>query len=211
MGARAGYSQADVVAEAIRQVDEHGWHALSMGDLAARLKIKPPSLYNHVDGVTGLRRMLALRAAAMLDEALVRVTVGKSGDDAVHAMAQAHRAFLRAHPGLAEATVAAPPKRDRAWNEATDRVVNTCLLVLQGYGLERDAALHALRGLRSAIHGFTILERHGGFGLPLDVDRSFDWLIDALINGIHALRRAGRASSVGIQVTSRLNAREARE
>ena len=59
-----------------------------MGDLAARLKIKPPSLYNHVDGVTGLRRMLALRAATMLDDAMVRVTVGKSGDDAVRAMAQ---------------------------------------------------------------------------------------------------------------------------
>ena len=136
------------MAEAVRQVDEHGWHELSMGDLAARLKIKTPSLYNHVDGVSGLRRMLALRAAAMLDDAMVRVTVGKSGDDAVRAMAQAHRAFLKAHPGLAEATVAAPPKRDRAWNEAADRVVKTCLLVLQGYGL--DQRLGAARTARPA-------------------------------------------------------------
>ena len=189
MGVKAGYTQEDVVAEAVRQVDEHGWHELSMGDLAARLKIKTPSLYNHVDGATGLRRMLALRAAAMLDDAMQRVTVGRSGDDAVRAMAQAHRAFLKAHPGLAEATVAAPPKRDRAWSDAADRVVKTCLLVLQGYGLDRDSALHALRGLRSAIHGFATLERHGGFGLPLDVDRSFEWLIESLINGIRAMRR----------------------
>ena len=188
VGAKAGYSQADVIEAAVRQVDEHGWHELSMGNLAARLQIKPPSLYNHVDGVTGLRRLLALRAATMLDDAMVRVTVGKSGDDAVRAMAQAHRAFLKAHPGLAEATVAAPPKRDRAWTEAADRVVRTCVLVLQGYGLDQEAALHVLRGLRSAIHGFTTLERHGGFGLPLDVDRSFDWLINSLIAGINALR-----------------------
>jgi AcrR family transcriptional regulator len=193
MGAKAGYSQDDVIAEAIRQVDKHGWHELSMGDLAARLNIKTPSLYNHVDGVTGLRRLLALRAAALLDDAMVRVTVGKSGDEAVRAMAQAHRAFLKAHPGLAEATVAAPPKRDREWNEAADRVVKTCVLVLRGYGLDQVSALHALRGLRSAIHGFATLERHGGFGLPLDVDRSFEWMLDALIAGIGALRPLDRS------------------
>jgi AcrR family transcriptional regulator len=190
MGAKAGYSQADVIAEAVRQVDAHGWHQLSMGALAARLKIKTPSLYNHVDGVNGLRRMLALRAAALLDDALAQATVGKSGDAAVLAMAQAHRAFLKAHPGLAEATAAAPPKKDRVWIEAADRIVNTCLLVLQGYGLGAEDALHALRGIRSAVHGFATLERHGGFGLPLDVDKSFEWMVRALIDGIGAIKSA---------------------
>jgi AcrR family transcriptional regulator len=189
MGAKAGYSQADVIAEAVRQVDQHGWYQLSMGDLATRLKIKTPSLYNHVDGMNGLRRMLALRAAQLLDDALVRVTIGKSGDAAVLAMAQAHRSFLKAHPGLAEATVAAPPKKDREWNAATDKVVHTCVTVLQGYGLELDDALHALRGIRSAVHGFALMERNGGFGLPIDVDRSFEWMIRSLIDGIGAFKR----------------------
>jgi AcrR family transcriptional regulator len=189
MGAKAGYCQADVIAEAVRQVDQHGWYQLSMGDLAARLKIKTPSLYNHVDGMNGLRRMLALRAAQLLDDALVRVTIGKSGDAAVLAMAQAHRAFLKAHPGLAEATVAAPPKKDREWSAATDKVVQTCVTVLQGYGLELDAALHVLRGIRSAVHGFALMERNGGFGLPIDVDRSFEWMVGSLIDGISASKR----------------------
>jgi AcrR family transcriptional regulator len=197
MGAKAGYSQADVIAEAVRQVDQHGWHQLSMAQLAARLKIKTPSLYNHVDGVTGLRRMLALRAAALLDDAMVRVTVGKSGDAAVRAMAQAHREFLKTHPGLAEATVAAPPKKDRVWTEASDRVVKTCLLVLQGYGLGQEDALHALRGIRSAVHGFTMLERNGGFGLPLDVDQSFEWMVGALIDGIRAMKDGHVATDRG--------------
>ena len=190
MGAKAGYSRGDVVAEAIKQVDQHGWHQLSMGDLAARLKIKTPSLYNHVDGVTGLRRMLALRAAELLDDALVRVTVGKSDDAAVLAMAHAHRAFLKAHPGLADATVAAPPKKDREWTEAADKVVRTCVTVLQGYGLELDDALHVLRGIRSATHGFATMERSGGFGLPIDVDQSFEWMIGSLVDGIRAKRTA---------------------
>ncbi len=188
MGAKAGYSQADVIAEAVRQVDQRGWYELSMGDLATRLKIKTPSLYNHVDGMHGLRRLLALRAAQLLDDALVRVTVGRSGDDAVLAMAQAHRAFLKRHPGLAEATVTAPPKKDREWTEAADKVVVTCVTILQGYGLELDDALHVLRGLRSAIHGFALLERNGGFGLPVDVDQSFEWMVGSLIAGIRGTK-----------------------
>jgi hypothetical protein len=124
----------------------------------------------------------------LLNDALVQVTVGKSGDAAVLAMAQAHREFLKAHPGLAEATVAAPPKKDRVWIEATERVVNTCLLILQAYGLGHDDALHALRGIRSAVHGFATLERNGGFGLPLDVDQSFEWMVAALIDGIGAMK-----------------------
>ncbi len=98
-------------------------------------------------------------------------------------------AYKTANPGLAEATVAAPPKRDRAWNAAADRVVKTYLLVLQGSGLDETSALHALRGLRSAIHGFATLERHGGFGLPLDVDQSFEWMLDSQSRFARALLR----------------------
>jgi AcrR family transcriptional regulator len=188
VGTKAGYSRADVIAEAVRLVDGTGWHRLSMADLAARLKIKTPSLYNHVDGVAGLQRMLAIRAADMLGEALMQVTVGKSGDDAVLAMAKAHRAFLKAHPGLAEGTVAAPPKKDREWNAAAERVVQTCMSVLHSYGLEVDDALHVIRGIRSAVHGFATMERQGGFGLLLDVDRSFEWMIRSLIDGIRGMK-----------------------
>src|SRR5262245_26275123 len=184
MGVKAGYSSADVLAAAVSHVNKRGWHQLSMGEVAGQLKIKTPSLYNHVDGVRGLRRMLALHALQLLNDALVRVTVGKSGDAAVRAMAQAHRAFLKAHPGLSEATVAAPSKKDREWNAAADEVIGTCIAVLQGYGLKEQQALHALRGIRSAVHGFVTLELNGGFGLPLDVDKSFAWLVDALIEAI---------------------------
>jgi AcrR family transcriptional regulator len=184
MGARVGYSSDDVVAAAIAHVNERGWHQMSMAELAERLDIKTPSLYNHVDGIRGLRRMLALHAARMLNDALVRATVGRSGDAAVRAMAHAHRKFLKSNPGLIEATVVSPPKGDRESNEAVDEIIRTCLAVLGDFGLGNERALHALRGIRSAVHGFVTLELNGGFGLPLDVDRSFEWLIDALVAGI---------------------------
>ena len=41
--------------------------------------------------------------------------------------------------------------------------------------------------LRSAIHGFVTLELGGGFGLPDDLDRSYDVLVEGTIAGIARL------------------------
>jgi hypothetical protein len=44
--------------------------------------------------------------------------------------------------------------------------------------------LHAVRGLRSLVHGFATLEVAGGFGMPLDIDESFRRLVELLISGL---------------------------
>jgi hypothetical protein len=56
--------------------------------------------------------------------------------------------------------------------------------VLDSFGLSGDDALHAVRGLRSIVHGFATLEVMGGFGLPLDCDESFRRLVSMFIRGL---------------------------
>jgi hypothetical protein len=56
--------------------------------------------------------------------------------------------------------------------------------VLAGYGLEGQEALHATRAIRSALHGFALLEAEQGFGMPLDVDESFAALVAVLDRGL---------------------------
>ena len=63
---------------------------------------------------------------------------------------------------------------------ASDEVLRTVLAVLRSYGQEGGDAVDAARTLRSALHGFASLEVAGGFGLPRDVDRSFDRMVAAL-------------------------------
>jgi hypothetical protein len=53
--------------------------------------------------------------------------------------------------------------------------------------MTEEAALHAIRGLRSVLHGFASLEQKGGFGLPLDLDVSFRLLVDAFLTGLHTV------------------------
>ncbi|MGA2321363.1 MAG: TetR-like C-terminal domain-containing protein [Solirubrobacteraceae bacterium] len=78
--------------------------------------------------------------------------------------------------GLNEARVV-----DEAASRALLQVVAD---VLAGYELRDQDAIDATRALRSALHGFVTLEAGGGFGLPLDVDRSFEKLVRALVKAL---------------------------
>lgn len=56
-------------------------------------------------------------------------------------------------------------------------VVQICADVLAAYELEDDDAIDAIRAFRSTLHGFVALESGGGFGLNVDIDRSFERLV----------------------------------
>ena len=186
MAKRVGIDKDAVVRAAAKIADDHGWDALTLARVAKKLRIRSPSLYNHVGGLEGLRRELKLLALQDLNEALSRATIGKSRDDAVRGLAAAYRAFVKRHPGTYAATMVAAPKNDPAMEAAAGHIVETILSVLSGYGLDRSEGLHAIRALRSTVHGFAALEIAGGFGIPLDVDKSFEWLVSALLAGLSA-------------------------
>src|ERR1700688_2914208 len=188
MAKRVGIDKDAVVRAAAKIADDHGWDALTLASGAKKLRIRSPSLYNHVGGLEALRRELKLLALRDLNAALSRATIGKSRDDAVRGLAAAYRAFVKRHPGTYAATTVAAPKNDPAMEAAASNIVETILSVLSGYGLERREGLHAIRALRSTVHGFAALEIAGGFGIPLDVDKSFEWLVSALLAGLSAAR-----------------------
>ena len=194
MAKRVGIDRDAVVRAAAKIADDEGWDALTLARVATKLRVRSPSLYNHVGGLEALRRELKLLVMRELNTALTRATIGKSRDDAVRALAAAYRAFVKRHPGTYAATMVAAPKNDPAVEAAAGHLVETCLSVLSGYGLDRREGIHAIRAMRSAVHGFAALEIAGGFGIPLDVDKSFDWLVASLLNGLSssALIATGR-------------------
>ena len=194
MAKRVGIDRDAVVRAAAKIADDEGWDALTLARVAGKLRVRSPSLYNHVGGLEALRRELKLLVMRELNTALTRATIGKSRDDAVRALAAAYRAFVKRHPGTYAATMVAAPKNDPAVEAAAGHIVETLLSVLSGYGLDRREGIHAIRAMRSAVHGFAALEIAGGFGIPLDVDKSFDWLVSSLLKGLSssALIATGR-------------------
>jgi AcrR family transcriptional regulator len=183
---RAGLDADAVVAAAAALADEDGLARLTLARLAAALGIRTPSLYAHVDGLGDLRTRLGARGARELAAQLQAAAAGRAGADALRAVATAYRAYAHAHPGTyAAMQVASDLPENQAAGAAA---VGVFLAVLEGYGITGDAAVHAVRAVRSALHGFVALEREGGFGIPLSLDESFATLVEMIEAGLE--RRA---------------------
>ncbi len=188
---RAGLDRAAVVRAAAALVNAEGIEALTINRLARELQVQPPSLYNHIAGIGELRRELALLSTRALGDRLIAAAVGRSGPAGVVAMAQAYRDYVKEFPGLYQVSLRASGNLDRGdpdLQAAEARVVDVAVVLVESFGLSGEDAIHAVRALRSAFHGFATLEVAGGFGLPLDLDESFRRLVDTLIRGMSAGR-----------------------
>jgi AcrR family transcriptional regulator len=182
---RVGLDSEAVVTAAAKLADDEGLERLTLARLAAMLGIRTPSLYAHVDGLGDLRARLAARGARELAATLQVAAAGRSRGDALRAVAVAYRAYAHAHPGTYAATQV-PSDRDDHQTAARE-LVALIVAVLSGYGLEGEDAIHAVRAVRSALHGFVDLEREGGFQMPVALAESYDRLIGMLDTGLSGL------------------------
>jgi AcrR family transcriptional regulator len=172
-------------------VDETGVDRLSMGLLAERLGVKTPSLYKHVDSLADLTHRIAVLAMTEVGDAIRDATQGRAGTDALTAAAQAMRTYVKEHPGrYAAANSARPTGPDDPLIPAANRVLESLTAVLRGYQLDPSQQIHALRMLRSMLHGFATLEVAGGFQFDTDIDESFTWMIDLIDQGLRSARGA---------------------
>ncbi len=184
MSPRRRLDHAAVVEGAAAVADQIGFEKLTLASVAEHLGVRIPSLYNHVAGLEGLKRDLALLSVQELTLRLSRAAIGKAADDAVFAIADAYRAFAKARPGLYAAHLRAPAPDQRGLQDASHQLIGIVQATLAAYGLCDDDAMHAVRGLRSVVHGFVSLELAGGFGLPLDLDESYHRLVAAFARGL---------------------------
>jgi AcrR family transcriptional regulator len=181
---RSGLDAARVVQEAARIADRRGLPEVTLARVAQGLGVRAPSLYNHVEGLPGMLSLLTLRSIEELTDAMRDAAVGRSGQDALLAVARAYRGYALEHPGRYAATVRAPTSDDAELSSAAMRAVGVLIAVLGAWGFTGDEVLHRVRVVRSALHGFISLEAEGGFGLALDLDESFALVLQTLVAGL---------------------------
>lgn len=177
---RMGLTHQRVVAQAAEVADEAGLDRLTLAAIAKRLGVSLPGLYKHIDSLDSVKRDLAVLGVQELTAAMSAAAVGRSGRDALHAIARAYRSYAAAHPGLSAASVRAPDPTDEEHIAVGEAAVAVLLAALDGYRLGGSDAIDAIRVLRVVLHGFTTLEAAGGFGLPQSVAGTFARLIDSL-------------------------------
>jgi AcrR family transcriptional regulator len=187
---RAKLSTDVVIDEAARLIDERGPEGLTLAALADNLGVRIPSLYKHVDGMPAIQRGIRLVGKSGLANALAQAAIGKSRDDAITAMAIAYRAWALEHPGQYPMTMGAPRPDDEQDLAASVSLVAVIYEVLAGYDIRGDDAVDATRFLRASLHGFVALETSGAFEIPVNLERSFQRLVESVVTALATWSRS---------------------
>jgi AcrR family transcriptional regulator len=184
---RQRLSRALVVEMAAALADTEGIDAVTLQRIAHDAGVKQPALYRHVSGIEELRMLLSLRARDELVHCL-ETAIGEScRDEAVLSAARAWQKFVREHPGLYSATDRVPSVGDADIEASLSRVVVTLTNSLNGYSLSEDVRAHCARSLRSALHGFCVLEKDHGHPEPQAIDAGLNNLVELFCRGIETL------------------------
>ena len=160
---RSRLNRDRVVAVAANLADEHGLRAVTLSSVARDVGVRTPSLYSHVRGSDDLRAGLAALALGELADRGHRALAGRSGRDALVALANAHRDYAREHPGRFEAAGALDVPLTPDLAPAAARVADLSVAVLRGYPVPEADHVHAVRLVASLLRGFIELETGGVF------------------------------------------------
>ncbi|MFY1693993.1 MULTISPECIES: TetR/AcrR family transcriptional regulator [unclassified Solwaraspora] len=182
---RAGLTTEKVTTAGAELADEVGFDQVTVSALARRFGVTVASLYSHVRSGHDLRTRIALLALAELADRASDAAAGRSGKDALTAIADAYRNYAREHPGrYAAARLRLDPTTAAA--SAGARHSRLLRAVLRGYELPEPEQTHAVRLLGGAIHGYISLETGGGFDhSDPDPQESWSRALDALDALLH--------------------------
>ena len=181
----------DVIAAAINCLDREGEAALGVNRVARELGIKPPAIYKHLDGNTGLRRAVALTIwrdyLTDCQQQVKRVTEPRA---LLRTSAQAIRNFARVYP----ARYAVMMQYQLRPTDAEEvEIIKTSLHMfqqaLQLYELSEDALIDVMRMINAAIYGFITRENSELMTLNRSTDASYEVMLDALLVAIEYIQQ----------------------
>ena len=187
---RQGLNKDSVVEASVRFIEEKGYAAFSMSELAKSLNVKTASLYNHVKSLDVLFTEIGLAAVSRMVASETRAIEGKKKNDALFAIAAAYRAFAKDHYELYRVIMSLQKSKNEVLERAAGQITEPILQVLSSYGISRAEQMHWQRILRSMMHGFVDHEEAGGFShFPIDKNVSYLLAIQCVADG---LQNAGK-------------------
>jgi AcrR family transcriptional regulator len=179
-----------VIMTAIDCLDREGEAALGVNRVAKALGIKPPAIYKHLDGNTGLRRAVALQIwrdyLRDCQQQLASVTAPR---ELLLASARAIRNFAKLYP----ARYAVMMQYQLRPNDSEEVVIIQTSLqmfrqALQLYELSAETLIDVMRMIDAAIYGFIIREQSDLMTLDRSADDSYQVMLEGLIVAIEHIQ-----------------------
>ena len=123
MGSKKRIDMEIILNVAAELAEEKGFENITLKELAEKLGVKPPSLYNHLSGLNELATSLAKFAIQKLENVVRNAAVGKSKSEALVEIAHAYRKFAKENPELNKAILKLRLIEDQELREAEQVVV----------------------------------------------------------------------------------------
>ena len=185
---RVGLTTDTVINAAMKIADEEGLDHLTLLRVAKELNVRPPSLYEHVEGIDGIMKLLRLWGLKLMANRFQRAVMGVSGEDAIRMLADSFRSFVKQHPAVYRLTVESDVSDSEEIRSAAGEILDVIYAALGSYAFSGDRLVHATRYLRSVVHGFVSLEMSGGFGINVNLDESFERIKDIIVSSIKSFQ-----------------------
>ncbi|MEC1668468.1 WHG domain-containing protein [Bacillus sp. FSL K6-1005] len=183
MSPRAGLHQKMIIKAAAEIADQEGINGVTLAALSKKMNVRPPSLYNHISGLQGIRTELAVSGLTKLFDQMADSVKEQKGESALLSLSDAYVGFAVENPGYYEATLL--KIQDERAESLSNQIVRLVakLLIDSGYTNEQNV-IHATRGLRSLLHGFATLIGKEAFELKEDISDSLAFSIRLFLSGL---------------------------
>lgn len=177
-------SLAELVGIARGLVEATGPDALTLGALAARAGIKPPSLYKHFADRAAVLKAVEIEVLYELEAWLRQETRGNGPKTRLIAMARAYRAWGKAKPNRYRTIYSGNAFNDPEIRAACLHSAQPLFEELRAAGVSEARLLPLSRTLVAFLHGFTLMEIGNAFNLGGSVDEAFEASLDTILREI---------------------------
>lgn len=185
--ATKGLTKKLIISETVKYIEENGESMISLHELARRLGVKTPSLYNHIKNTKELQYEVFQYAIEKFVKSLQLAIGNKQKDEAVRAFAEAYYSFAMENKGLYHLIMSIPSEKDDKAKEMAIPLLKLAVEILSNYGLSEESIVHWQRVFRAILHGFVSEQYLGYFYFYKDVDlkKSRDIAIQCYLDGLH--------------------------
>ena len=183
---RANLDKRKILEAAGALANEISIRKLNLKQLAQKLNIQPPSLYNHVQSLDHLRYDLMVYGWEEAGKRIADALIGISGDEAIRRACHVFYYYAEENPGIFEAMAYYNWGEDRPRDGVPDRLTDILYKLCRSRDIPEEEAVHVLRLFRSYLEGFALLAHHGAFPQG-EARESFRYGVEFLIAGIRRL------------------------
>ena len=177
-------STGAVVEAALAVADSEGVEAVTLARVARQLDCHVTSLYSHVESVDDLRLRLTIAVQEELAREVWEAALGRSGGDALRAIAGVYRRFGEAQSARATLLFSGQAGGNEEFVNGAQVLAEPIRATLSGMGLDETRARYAHRAFTAALRGFLLADSQDVYGS--EADATFDQVVALFVAAIES-------------------------